>query len=686
MDIADPAADAAADPPPAARAGVWAGSVAGRLGLLWAVAVLGWATFAGFRAGLLIYSARELGGVGSGDIAKCLAIGLWYDAMPMGYVLLPLVLALLLPPAGWFARRWFVRCVTGYAAVVVMGLFAVEVIGAAFYLAFGTRLNWLALDHVGHFSEPAKYIFKAYPVWLFVAAVPVAMGLTYVMFRRRYWRRSARIGGARARVAAAALLCGLAALGCRGSFRRPLRFGPCYFADNKVLAQLTLNNVFTLAHAVRTITHDNLNEAEMYAFPPPVEAAAETVEILARPGDTFLGSARNPMWRRTDTGRPRLDYNVVLILMEGMAGEPVGALSLGPTQTPCFDALCDQGLFFERMYGVGNRTSRGMTAALCGHPDLGGPSLLKRVRSQGNCLTLPGIFRRRGYRTMFIYGGDPDFDNMKKFFEAGGIQEFICHKSMTAPPELENDWGYHDEVILRKAHETFLGMGRERFFAVVLTVSNHRPFDVPAGRVDLVAGEDEPRRRINGYRYADWALGEFFRLASGVAYFRNTIFVLVADHAQTFDGSMLFDLPGYRVPCLIYAPGLVPSGRVRAVTSQTDIPPTILALLGGSYEHCFLGRDARHVAPGEGFALVHDDDRLAVVRGRRALVLPSEAPPMLFDIDPAAMSRVPDDPANAVEVERLRRQLLSYYGLGLRLYHTCSYQDPARAPRVPPRR
>jgi len=477
-------------------------------------------------------------------------------------------------------------------------------------------------------------------------------------------------------VAAAALLCGLAALGCRGSFRRPLRFGPCYFADNKVLAQLTLNNVFTLAHAVRTITHDNLNEAEMYAFPPPVEAAAETVEILARPGDTFLGSARNPMWRRTDTGRPRLDYNVVLILMEGMAGEPVGALSLGPTQTPCFDALCDQGLFFERMYGVGNRTSRGMTAALCGHPDLGGPSLLKRVRSQGNCLTLPGIFRRRGYRTMFIYGGDPDFDNMKKFFRAGGIRTVIGQEQIDETRA--GNWGVPDEMVFHKAHETFMSMGDKPFFAAILTVSNHQPYRIPPGRpVMLFADDSKEHRMLNAYRYADWALGEFFREAAKAPYFNNTVFVVVADHghAEYLDFARAIDVPGYRVPCVFYAPGIIPPRRVTTVASQTDIAPTLLGMLGGRYEHSFLGRDIRKVAPGDGFALLHEDRHLGFVRRRRALVLPPRNTrkrprpvPVLFNTDLFNMQPIAPGGADPDEIRRLKREMLSLYWTALRQY------------------
>ncbi len=421
----------------------------------------------------------------------------------------------------------------------------------------------------------------------------------------------------------------------------------------------------------------------MYPFPPPAEAAVVTVELLRQPNDVMLNSQRNPLWRLTETHQLEQDYNVVLIIMEGMTGAPVGAMGLGPSQTPFLDRLCEQGLFFERMYAVGTRTSRGLVGILCGHPDLGGPSLLKRFRSQGNCQTLPGVFRRRGYRTSLIYGGSPTFDNVKGFLGAAGVQKFVLEGDMNGPEELRSPGGYHDEIILRKAHETFLSMGKDRFFSIVLTVSNHRPFNIPPGRVKLIESDDEKVKRLNGYRYADWALGEFFQMARGAPYFSRTIFVLVADHPQVFNESQLMDVVGYRVPCVIYAPGLIESGRIGVVTSQTDIAPTVLGLLGGQYKHCFLGRDARNIKPGEGFALLHDNDRLAAVRGDHALVLPPERPGRLFEVGLHSMTQVDSDADHATLAESLQLDMLSYYQMSRQLYWTCSYQDPADAPHLP---
>lgn len=665
---------------------LWATLSGPRLRPVRVLAVTGLVVFAVFRACLLLASTKLLGGVSSADIGKCFLVGLWYDAMPIGYVVLPMLVALLLAPAAVLTRAWFRNTIAVYASSVTVVLLGVEIAGAAFYLAFGTKLNWLAVEHLGHFVEPAEYIWTQYPVWLLVlgsglACFVLVMAYTVLLWRQRYTRAPMW-----ARLVCLVLLGALAVLGCRGSFRRPLQYGPSYFCDNKALAQLTLNNIFTLTHALRAMANDNLEEDEFYPFPDLDRAEQVTVELLTQEADRPTGSARNPLWRLTNTSKPRKGQNVVLILMEGMTGAPVGALGHSPSHTPRFDQLCREGLFFERMYAVGNRTSRAVVGSLCGHPDLGGLSVMKRLRSQGNFLSLPAVFKERGYRTLFMYGGDPNFDNMKKFFQADGIETYVSEDDMMGPPELKDSWGYHDEVIFQKAHETFLSLGTQPFFAVILTVSNHKPYEVPPGRVELLQPINKLNMRINGYRYADWALGDFFRRAAEAEYFRNTIFVLVADHAQVCDQRQLCDVVSFRVPCLFYAPGIIQPRRVGVIGSQADIPPTLLAMLGGRYEHGFMGRNLLEVEPGDGFALVHDDDRLALIRGDHALVLPSGSQPMLFQVDTSKMERVPDEKADPKLIQQLQLQMLSYYGMARHLYLTCSYQDPAKAPPVYKRR
>ncbi len=651
-----------------------------RLRALWILAGLAWLIFGGFRAVLLGLNSSALAGASSGEIARSFLVGMRYDAMPIGYAALPLALALSLAPDSAFGNRWFRRVVCGYAATAIVLVILVELVGAWFFQEFGQRLNWLALDYLGEYRELAAFIWHGYPViWVTVALLALLYGL-YRLFDWVFWLGRRPRGPIWVRPVGAAALAALGVLGCRGGLDpHPLRMGPAYFSQNTLICQLALNNVFTLTHAVRSRIKEarefNCNGAEL---PPPHQAAEVTAQLLLQEADQPLATRENPLWRAS-RGRGALkDYNVVVIVMEGMAGRPVGALGHAPSFTPRFDALCREGLFLPNMYAVGNRTSHGMVGLLCGHPDLGAGSLMKRSRSVGRFLALPTYFRQRGYRTLLLYGGNPDFDNMQAFFKAGGIDEFIGLDQLEAGGLL-CDWGAHDEVVLAKAHETFAAAGDENFFAVILTVSNHRPFEVPAGRVEHLRGTEATGQRYEAYRYADWALGKFFDAARTAEYFRRTLFVLVADHGRMSDWHRPLDAPAHRVPCLFYAPGIISPGRVETIASQTDVSPTLLGLLGGRYEHCFMGRNVLAVLPADGFALLQDDQRMAFVRPDLTLVLMPSGKEVLYRTDPISMEWLAPRKVAASAVRQMRREMLCLYRTAWELYATGGYRPPQGA-------
>jgi phosphoglycerol transferase MdoB-like AlkP superfamily enzyme len=125
-----------------------------------------------------------------------------------------------------------------------------------------------------------------------------------------------------------------------------------------------------------------------------------------------------------------------------------------------------------------------------------------------------------------------------------------------------------------------------------MTTSNHRPYTYPEGRVDIPSGSG----RDGAVKYTDWAIGDFMARAERQPWFKDTIFVFLADH--TSHGRGRTDLPpeNYRIPMVIYAPGLVAPGQVADVASQIDVAPTLLGLLNISYTSRFFGQDIRVAA------------------------------------------------------------------------------------------
>ena len=631
-----------------------------------------------FRVALFLASREAVQNTTVWEIGVCFAYGFQFDAVVVGYTMLPMVLALGLAPAASFSKKAFRRTVTIYATVVMTMVLVLEIVNAVFMVEFRRRLNWASLSYSTHPREVVTFIWEAYHFWVILLIPALAAGVyaVYRVLRHHCWRGRLAFNSPRKRLLLTAVMVALCIIACRPTFGRfPLRPGSEEHSSNNLVNQTSTNTFFSLYHAGKSMIEDGLDESKYYDLPPVDEALQRVRALLFQAGDQAAPSPNRPLRRRVATGREMQDLNVIVIIMEGQSNEPVGALGYGWTHTPELDEICRDGMFFEQLYATGARTSRGLTGVLVGHPDLGGRTLMERDEALGKFQTLPGMLAARGYRTMFINGGDPDFDNMKDFLTAAGTETIIGQKEIG--PQYAGAWGVPDEMIFRKAHEMFMSMGEEKFFAAILTVSNHRPYTVPQGRTPMLPGDSEENKMLNAYRYADWALGEFFREARQADYFKNTLFVIVSDHGhgEYLDPKLAIDVPGYRLPCVFYAPGIVSPRRIATVASQTDIAPTLLGMLGGTYEHSFLGRDILRIRPGEGFALLHEDRHIAFVRAGRALVTgplnrrhKPRIVPEMFALTMFDMQALAPDQIDSHETATIRRDMLSLYTVALQQY------------------
>ena len=266
-------------------------------------------------------------------------------------------------------------------------------------------------------------------------------------------------------------------------------------------------------------------------------------------------------------------------------------------------------------------------------------AVLKLGKSQSGFFTLASYLGNQGFHTQFIYGGRSDFDNMKSFFSGNGVQEIIDEDDYQDPVFM-GSWGVSDEDILNKAHETFLANGDRPFFSLVFSVSNHSPFEFPAGRIQLY---DQPQATVcNAVRYADYALAEFFRKARGAPYWENTLFLVVSDHDSRVFGADLVPIEHFHIPAVILGATVEPRIDQR-VLSQIDLGPTLLSLMGVSGEHPMVGHDLTRLdAEYPGRAIMQYGKNHAYMQGRDVLVLQPHLVPMQFlyeggDLKPASL-------------------------------------------------
>jgi phosphoglycerol transferase MdoB-like AlkP superfamily enzyme len=611
------------------------------------------------------------------DLLKAFGIGLRFDAWVACAVVVPLVAAL---AAAWpklLASRAFRGSVAAYcAAVVTLVAFACAT-DYYFFEAYNERLNHKAIDYL-QYGEAYAMIWRDYPV---IRAGLVTLGLLgglWLLFRRAMFPRGFDGKSVRRLLVWLAVAVPALVVGIRGTIDPiAISTAPAYFTADPGVSQLTLNGLFTLREALISRTLGRKDLAKCVALLPDDEALATSVRLLVRPEDQLLGDPDNPLRRITDTKRPQKNYNVVLVLLESMSWPYVGALGGEPDLTPTLNALAGEGLLFERCFAVGTRTSRAISGVIAGYPDLPGLGVITRVETENHFLTLGHLLAKRGYETMFIYGGQGTWDHMQAFLRSNGFSRTLFEDEFSAR-SFRTVLGWCDEDLFEQAHREFLKMGDRPFLAAMLTLSLHRPFEIPPDRIAVVepTGPHYPARTC--VRYTDWAIGRFLEKARHADYFNRTIFVLVADHRGEFLGPD-HTAASYRIPLLIYAPGILGPGgrRVSTVCSQTDIAPTIMSLLGGRYEHSFFGSSVLDRPADAGLALMQNGtDTLWLMAGNAdAVQVPFGGTQLLWRyVAPNTMEPTDaNDPATAERCEELRRQGVALLQTATILFERGSY-------------
>lgn len=554
-------------------------------------------------------------------------VGLRMDSVLVSFLLvLPAFIVLTFPPAWAVAAR---RSVAISCTVLAMAVLFMELATVRFLDEFDHRPDRLFWEYLSYPREVIETVIKSAWGSLIAAAIvlPLAVWGAWRWFRLlgehtvpwSWWVRLALIP----------LVGGVLFLGIRGTLsHRPVNISTAAFSNENLLNQLALNSTYTAVYALYALRHE-ADAAAVYGK-MPAEKIIAIARRASRLPDSVFTSEQIPLLHRVATVQPRQrPLNLVILLEESLGAQFVGCLG-GLPLTPEFDALSKEGLLLTRLYATGTRTVRGIEAVVSGFPPSPALSTVKLGMSQNGFFTPADLLDRHGYDSWFFYGGESHFDNMRSFFQGNGFAR-IVDQPLFDKPEFLGVWGVCDGDLARRAASDLATMGDKPFVAVMLSTSNHVPFEFPDGHIGLY--EQPKQTRHNAMKYADWAIGEFFRAARTQAYFKDTIFLVVADHNIKTVGDSLLPVNGFHIPGLIIGPGFAP-GTYDTVCSQLDLLPTILPRLGIELTHPLIGHDLLSLpADYPGRAIMQFADAHGYRIGNRLVVHQPREPARRFTID-----------------------------------------------------
>lgn len=519
----------------------------------------------------LLWYHAQAAEASAAELALVVWNGLKLDQTVAGYITaLPLLVVL---AALWIPGRWSRSVLKGYLLVIAAVAATAFAANLALYEYWAFPLDSSVLQYLASPKEALASVTAGQLLLQLLVAAAVFGGMAWCYLRvlRLYnpARRSTHRAGS---MLVLLLAAGVLFLPIRGGVSvATANVSKVYFSGRMFLNHAAVNPLFSFLSTLSD-GDDALYEYEF--FPEPERAAI--FEPLR--GDLPAGIRTDTLLR---TRRP----NVVLFLVESFGRSTVDERVGGEPVAPEFQRLKGEGVYFDNLFANSFRTDRGTVAVLSGFPAQTKMSVMKLpVKSQ----RLPSIarsLRREGYATSFYYGGDLNFTNTASYLYGTGFDRLTWQKDLhfDAPT---SKWGYADDVVIDAFTDHVLAEAASQrpFFAAMLTLSSHEPFDVPFAKFD------DPM--LNAMAFTDACLGRFVERVRQTPVWNDLLVILIADHAYPYPyGIANSDALRHRIPMLWLGGAVRRPAVVETYGSQSDLAATLLAQLGIAHGDFLFSRD-----------------------------------------------------------------------------------------------
>lgn len=355
----------------------------------------------------------------------------------------------------------------------------------------------------------------------------------------------------------------------RGLKIRPNNPSVVYFSPVPYLNHWALNPAYNLIYSLGTRNEFHGRYQSM--------SDSECLRTLS----PYYPTSGIPEQKLLRTRRP----DILIVVWESFGAEFCGALGGREGVTPCFDAMCADGVLFTHCRASSFRTDRALPAILCGLPGQPDTSIVRHTRKLPALPALPRLLRdSEGYDTMAVHGGDLTIMHKSDFYLSSG------HTHVTAQSDLpaglkKGKWGIHDAEVADWLTDRILERvdTSSPWLITLQTLSSHEPFTVPYARLR------DPMD--NSMAYTDEAIGRMMQRLKNSPVWDNLLVVIVADHGMNHP-DVASDRDRYsRIPLLLAGGAVAAPAKIDTLMCQTDIPAILLGQMGITHTEFPFSRD-----------------------------------------------------------------------------------------------
>jgi phosphoglycerol transferase MdoB-like AlkP superfamily enzyme len=514
-----------------------------------------------------LFNTSYFSGAGGGNIFLSFLFGLRFDITAAIIINLPFIV-LHFNPFRFFHARWY-QAILKFLFVLVNTLcIVVNMVDIILFRFTGKRATADAFSIMAFGDDLINTLPQMLlDFWYLVLLIILLVCLMVKAYHRiTVAPRQKKIG---VQIFAYVAVFALVFIGFRGGVQyRPINIMSASQYGSPKLVSLVLNTPFSI---IKTSGKEEL--AVLKYFPDgEAERISPTIHRPSVADSTF-------------SSKP----NVVIIIMESFGKEYVGGLNNNAGYTPFLDSLMKQSLVFTDAYANAKRSMEGIPAVVAGIPALMNEPFITSAYNGNEITSIAKLLKEVNYSTAFYHGGTNGTMNFDNFCLAAGYDRYLGRTEYHNDNDFDGSWGIYDEPFFQYAANDMNKM-KQPFFTTVFSLSSHHPYSVPKKYKDVFKKGTLPIHQ--SVMYADYSLKKFFEAASEMSWFRNTVFIITADHSAISEQQKYQTRVGmYSVPLLFYSAGSQFKGQSAVTVQQIDFMPTVLNMAGYSKEYFAFGND-----------------------------------------------------------------------------------------------
>ena len=510
----------------------------------------------------LVYFSDRLTQISFNEILSTFWYALRLDTSMIGYIsAIPLIFYLILL---FIPRIKFPEIIGRTYLIFILLIFSlISAFNLNIYREWGSKINYRAVELGINSTKEAIASGSSSPILL---SLGILTGLilvsVFIALKFIDLKITDRIEPLWKKAGTAFIMLSILILALRGGWQlTPINQSMAYFSNKTILNHAAVNTEWNLIQDLIINQYGNDNPYKYYTRN---EAKKIVAGLFSKPSEQTVKVLKSD--------RP----NIVLIILESFTAELVGSLGGEKGVSPNLDKLAAQGILFDQIYAAAGRTDKGVTATISGFPSQAIRSIIKQNAKHEK---LPGMAQElamNSYSTSFYYGGESEFFNMKSYILSHGYKTLVDKHSF-ASKDMNSKWGTYDEKVFSK-QMTDMDAVKQPFFSTILTLTNHEPFELPVK--EHFEGDNVENKFRSTAFYTDSCLGAYLKEAREKPWYKNTLFVILADHSHRLPANLTeYDPKRYRIPLLFFGDMIKPEfkgTRINKTGNQTDLAATLL--------------------------------------------------------------------------------------------------------------